>query len=503
MMLRSVSRAVLRSAAAKQLGASGSRVVAASSVRSISSLSRPAVARNLRARAQLPRILEQRSRGYADTVFDRSKPHVNIGTIGHVDHGKTTLTAAITKVLSEGGGAQFRDYSDIDKAPEEKARGITISTAHIEYETGARHYAHVDCFGPEVEFATPSGSTILAKDIVKGTVLLGPDGSERIVQSAWTGNKDMYNVAYTSSAEKSIEADGFTCTGGHILCLRVDTPVHPPRADGVHGKHSVASIRFENGIPTYDCKDFDSREDAQAYYDARDKTPVEFEITVEQFIQLPEAVREHARMYRAGVLEFDQPAVDLSVGNASEADVAWVIGLMLGDGTAGRASFTLNIKEKDTVLAKLQDVASKMGMYVHTHVCHDQEAICATLSSNPAHESDAAAGDRVESPNPFSEKLAELGIVKSRPIPSSLQRHTVEVRSALVAGMIDSDGTYNEGQFEVAQTASGHQELFHGFVWVLRSLGFVCHLSDVTASLKDAADRLLRVRFDGSLAKEL
>ncbi|KAJ2304621.1 translation elongation factor Tu [Coemansia sp. RSA 2706] len=503
MMLRSVSRAVLRSAAAKQLGASGSRAVAASSVRSISSLSRPAVARNLRARAQMPRILEQRSRGYADTVFDRSKPHVNIGTIGHVDHGKTTLTAAITKVLSEGGGAQFRDYSDIDKAPEEKARGITISTAHIEYETGARHYAHVDCFGPEVEFATPSGSTILAKDIVKGTVLLGPDGSERIVQSAWTGNKDMYNVAYTSSAEKSIEADGFTCTGGHILCLRVDTPVHPPRADGVHGKHSVASIRLENGIPTYDCKDFDSREDAQAHYDAQDKTPVEFEITVEQFIQLPEAVREHARMYRAGVLEFDRPAVDLSVGNASEADVAWVIGLMLGDGTAGRASFTLNIKEKDTVLAKLQDVASKMGMYVHTHVCHDQEAICATLSSNPAHESDAAAGDRVESPNPFSEKLAELGIVKSRPIPSSLQRHTVEVRSALVAGMIDSDGTYNEGQFEVTQAASGHQELFHGFVWVLRSLGFVCHVSDGTASLKDAANRLLRVRFDGSLAKEL
>ncbi|PIA14140.1 mitochondrial translation elongation factor TU [Coemansia reversa NRRL 1564] len=80
-------------------------------------------------------------------MFDRSKPHVNVGTIGHVDHGKTTLTAAITKVLSEAGGAQFRDYADIDKAPEEKARGITISTAHVEYETSNRHYAHVDCPG--------------------------------------------------------------------------------------------------------------------------------------------------------------------------------------------------------------------------------------------------------------------------------------------------------------------------------------------------------------------
>ncbi|MDQ6975582.1 MAG: GTP-binding protein, partial [Mariprofundaceae bacterium] len=79
--------------------------------------------------------------------FERTKPHVNIGTIGHVDHGKTTLTAAITKVLSEEGKAEFKDYADIDGAPEERARGITIATAHVEYETDARHYAHVDCPG--------------------------------------------------------------------------------------------------------------------------------------------------------------------------------------------------------------------------------------------------------------------------------------------------------------------------------------------------------------------
>ena len=79
--------------------------------------------------------------------FVRNKPHCNIGTIGHVDHGKTTLTAAITKVLSETGGAKFTAYDQIDKAPEEKERGITISTAHVEYETANRHYAHVDCPG--------------------------------------------------------------------------------------------------------------------------------------------------------------------------------------------------------------------------------------------------------------------------------------------------------------------------------------------------------------------
>src|SRR3712207_4550872 len=83
----------------------------------------------------------------AKEKFERTKPHCNIGTIGHVDHGKTSLTAAITKVLAESGGATFTAYDQIDKAPEEKARGITISTAHVEYETTNRHYAHVDCPG--------------------------------------------------------------------------------------------------------------------------------------------------------------------------------------------------------------------------------------------------------------------------------------------------------------------------------------------------------------------
>ncbi|MCF6187622.1 MAG: elongation factor Tu, partial [Desulfobulbaceae bacterium] len=83
----------------------------------------------------------------AKEKFERTKPHVNVGTIGHIDHGKTTLTAAITRVLSTKGQADFTDFSDIDKAPEEKERGITIATAHVEYETEKRHYAHVDCPG--------------------------------------------------------------------------------------------------------------------------------------------------------------------------------------------------------------------------------------------------------------------------------------------------------------------------------------------------------------------
>ena len=83
----------------------------------------------------------------AKEKFERTKPHVNVGTIGHVDHGKTTLTAAITKIMAEAGGAEFVDYANIDKAPEERERGITIATSHVEYETSNRHYAHVDCPG--------------------------------------------------------------------------------------------------------------------------------------------------------------------------------------------------------------------------------------------------------------------------------------------------------------------------------------------------------------------
>src|ERR1700749_3249799 len=83
----------------------------------------------------------------AKEAFQRNKPHVNIGTIGHVDHGKTTLTAAITTVLSKKGFAQAKKYDEIDAAPEEKERGITINTAHVEYQTDKRHYAHVDCPG--------------------------------------------------------------------------------------------------------------------------------------------------------------------------------------------------------------------------------------------------------------------------------------------------------------------------------------------------------------------
>ena len=108
----------------------------------------------------------------AKEKFERNKPHCNIGTIGHVDHGKTTLTAAITKVLAEAGGADFVDYANIDKAPEERARGITINTSHVEYETENRHYAHVDC----------PGHADYVKNMITGAAQM--DGAILVVSSA-------------------------------------------------------------------------------------------------------------------------------------------------------------------------------------------------------------------------------------------------------------------------------------------------------------------------------
>ena len=104
--------------------------------------------------------------------FERTKPHLNVGTIGHIDHGKTTLTAAITKVLAEKGGTQARSFEDIDNAPEEKERGITIATSHVEYETENRHYAHVDC----------PGHADYVKNMITGAAQM--DGAILVVSSA-------------------------------------------------------------------------------------------------------------------------------------------------------------------------------------------------------------------------------------------------------------------------------------------------------------------------------
>ena len=139
----------------------------------------------------------------AKAKFERSKPHVNIGTIGHVDHGKTTTTAAITKVLNLNGEAEFVDYANIDKAPEERARGITINTSHVEYETDKRHYAHVDCPGHAdyvknmITGAAQMDGAILVVSAADGPM---PQTREHILLSRQVGVP--YIVVYMNKADQ-------------------------------------------------------------------------------------------------------------------------------------------------------------------------------------------------------------------------------------------------------------------------------------------------------------
>src|SRR3546814_4723484 len=140
----------------------------------------------------------------AKAKFERTKPHCNIGTIGHVDHGKTSLTAAISKILSERGGGSAVDFANIDKAPEERERGITISTSHIEYETDGRHYAHVDCPGHAdyvknmITGAAQMDGAILVVSAADGPM---PQTKEHILLAKQVGVPTMRSEEHTSELQ--------------------------------------------------------------------------------------------------------------------------------------------------------------------------------------------------------------------------------------------------------------------------------------------------------------
>ena len=184
--------------------------------------------------------------------FERNKPHVNIGTIGHVDHGKTTLTAAITKVLNLNGEADFVDYANIDKAPEERERGITINTAHVEYETDKRHYAHVDCPGQTDQVDDPELLELVEmeiRDLLNEYDFPGDD-TPIIKGSAY--------LALTSTSTDT-NAPEYKCI--HELMDAVDEFIPTPERDSdkpfimpvedvftITGRGTVATGRVERGV---------------------------------------------------------------------------------------------------------------------------------------------------------------------------------------------------------------------------------------------------------------
>ena len=177
----------------------------------------------------------------AKAKFERNKPHCNIGTIGHVDHGKTSLTAAITKILAETGGATFTAYDQIDKAPEEKARGITISTAHVEYETANRHYAHVDCPGHAdyvknmITGAAQMDGAILVVSAADGPM---PQTREHILLSRQVGVP--YIVVFLNKADMVDDAE---------LLEQVERPVDGGDVHGRGRRLHPCTHRFRRRVP--------------------------------------------------------------------------------------------------------------------------------------------------------------------------------------------------------------------------------------------------------------
>src|SRR5213593_2050546 len=192
----------------------------------------------------------------AKKKFERTKPHVNVGTIGHIDHGKTTLTAAITKTLALKGGAEFRAFDTIDNAPEERERGITISIAHVEYETDKRHYAHVDC----------PGHADYIKNMITGAAQM--DGAILVVRELLTKYKfdgDKTPII-RGSALKALESTSTDVNAPEFKCIfdlmnAVDTYIPTPvRAKdkpflmpiedvfGIKGRGTVATGRVERGV---------------------------------------------------------------------------------------------------------------------------------------------------------------------------------------------------------------------------------------------------------------
>lgn len=432
---------------------------------------------------------------------------INIGTIGHVAHGKSTVVKAISGVQTVRfknelernitirlGYANAKIYrcsnpacprpacyrsfrSDKEISPKCEVEGCEGRYKLL------RHVSFVDCFGLDTAFATLDGQSIVNRDLRVGDKLLGPDGLPRTVLSMKEGEKELYEINYATSRTHDIEDDKFTCTGGHLLCLRIDSPVDAPCLDPSSNSYFVQHYVGNSETMSSNKVMFTTMEEARAYYTTADKTPVEFEMTVESYMTAPESVRRKTHLYHAPTLNFGAPKCDLTIGSATEEEVAWLVGLWLGNDSIS-TSFTLDSSAEN--LERITSIATKMGLATVLGMCADREAISVTLSTQSGPKE-----------NPFLLKLSELGISDKKHVPSVLQQHTVSVRHALISGLFGAKGTSSNGQFDLEFSAKSESSLFHSAVWTLRSLGFAVHASRRTS----AEDEKLCMNFNDMSAE--
>lgn len=452
---------------------------------------------------------------------------INIGTIGHVAHGKSTVVKAISGVQTVRfkselernitirlGYANAKIYRSTDPtcprpdcyksfpSGKEISPKCEVPGHEGRYEL-LRHVSFVDCFGLNTAFATPEGHSIVNSDLCVGDKLLGPDGLPRTVLSMKEGEKELYEIDYLTKRTNGLEDDKFTCTGGHLLCLRIDTPVDAPSLDRNTNTYFVNHFVGNSEAMRATKVTFTTMEEARAYYEAADKTPVEFEMTVESYMAAPEFIHSKARLYRSGALLFGAPEVDLTVGQASEEEVAWLAGMWLANGDANSTRFTVHASVDNEILARVTYIATKMGLATVIGESADREAISVSFStqSGPMNAMTEASNGLKE--NSFYLKLAELGLVSNKHVPSVLQQHTVSVRQALIAGVLDAAGTYAKDQFDLKFSAETDSKLFHSIVWTLRSLGFVVNTSRCISVAAGVEQEKLSMSFNGASAESL
>lgn len=321
-----------------------------------------------------------------------------------------------------------------------------------------RHVSFVDCFGPDVAFAKLDGTTILAKDIVPKDQLLGPDGRVRTVRATKSGVKELYEVVATKTRETEIDRTQFTCTGGHLLCLRIDSPVESPAYDATKQVYYVRTyMGNSNGLCSTRAV-FKTLEDAQAYYATLDKSPITFEMTVEAYLLSPASIRRLVRLYRADAMVFGEPALDLNLGQATEAETAWVLGVWLS-GNSGNVSVFLIDETSTETHTRLVSLLTKMGITSHTQYTQGKAMVS------------------IPSDTDLTRLMTSLSLSQSSPLSPALLTHSLEVRYALIAGLIDARGSLTDNHYTLTFTETEKLSLAKGVAWILRSLGLTTSTS--------------------------
>lgn len=457
---------------------------------------------------------------YYQSVLDEAmvyQPILNIGMIGSVANGKSSITKALTGISTQ-------------KHSSEKQKNITIKLGYANakvykcqrcaepecYQSGSSdsfnkeckicnsemklitHISIVDCFDPSTKVLMFDGSNKTVSEIRCNDILMGPDGKGRKVLNICEGERKLYEIKYKIRSKESIETSGFKCTGGHLLVLRLDTPIYPPLKS--NDKYRIEMFKCEDGAIRMRTLLFENRISAQKFYDEQNKEPVIFEITVENYINLPKFFKSKVILFRPSAIEFDVNSLTpISIAGATDKEIGWLIGLWLADGNPDGPIFTVGLHDNE-IIDKLKIIANKIGLKAVVNEYDDGKAYWVTLSTQLGTKICNTGNYNDNSVNPFTILLNKLNIFKNKHIASSLMFQNLENRKGLIAGFIDGDGYYGKGQFEIIQRGE-HENLIDGLLWICRSIGFTAHISTKYATIEEDGEikkiKQYRLKFNG------